>query len=232
MKALGVLKTQRGEGTEGPHPLESVPGSVLHAETFGVPIISETAEGAWPSVVIRGDPKLEAAYVAAARKLEQRGAAAITSTCGFSIRYQAAVAAAVKIPVVLCSLLLLPVLLRQLASSAKIAVVTADASHCGDDMLAIGNDADRARIVVAGIEGGKFLRGEMQVPPAPMDIAGMVDEVVTCVERMRSRHPEIRAILFECAGFPSAAAATRRSTGLPVYDITTVAGMALASVTV
>ncbi|WP_204310317.1 hypothetical protein, partial [Enterobacter cloacae] len=59
----------------------------------------------------------------------------MSSTCGFSIRHQPAVAAAIDAPVVMSSLLLLPALLRQLAPSARIAVLTYDSSHCGEELL-------------------------------------------------------------------------------------------------
>lgn len=39
--------------------------------------------------VVRGDPELESAYVTAAQRLVARGAVAISSDCGFSIRHQA-----------------------------------------------------------------------------------------------------------------------------------------------
>lgn len=87
---------------------------MLNPETFDFATISETVAGAWVENVVRGDPALEPAYVAAARRLVERGAVAITSTCGFSIRHQAAVAASVNVPVIMSSLLLLPALLRQL----------------------------------------------------------------------------------------------------------------------
>ncbi|XSC42611.1 hypothetical protein ACF1BQ_030315 [Bradyrhizobium sp. RDT10] len=81
--------------------------------------------------VVRGDPSLEPAYIAAARRLVERGAIAIHSTCGFAVRYQRAVAAAVNVPVAMSSLLLLPALLRQLPPSAKIAVLTYDLDAAG-----------------------------------------------------------------------------------------------------
>lgn len=228
--ALGVLKTQRGLPLGTPPPMQHLAGSLLNPATFNFPIISETVDGAWVEKVVRGDPALEPGYVAAARRLVERGAIAISSTCGFSVRYQQAVAAAVNVPVVMSSLLLLPTLLRQLPSSAKIAVLTYDSAHCRDDLLGINDPAERARIVVGGIEGGKFWHDELQRPPPPIDVAAIETDVVACVSRLRSAYPEIAAILFECAGFPLVTPAIRRITKLPIYDITTLCQLTLASV--
>jgi hypothetical protein len=66
---------------------------MVNPATFEFPVISETVTGAWVENVVRGDPALEPAYIAAARRLVERGAIAISSNCGFSIRHQPAVAA-------------------------------------------------------------------------------------------------------------------------------------------
>ena len=151
--SLGILNLERGNlpGTTPPTPR---PGSLTSPATFNFPVISETVSGAWADVVIPGDPALEPAYVAAARLLVERGAVAISSNCGFSIRHQAAVAASVNVPVVMSSLLLIPALLRQLPPAGKLAIVTADSRHCDEDLLGVHDPAERSMIVIGGVEGG------------------------------------------------------------------------------
>lgn len=227
--SLGILNLERGVPL-GVTPPAPTPGGLMSPATYNYPVISETVEGAWADRVIRGDPELEPAYVAAARRLVERGAVAIGSNCGFSIRHQAAVAAAVKVPVAMSSLLLTPTLLRELPKSAKLAVVTADSNHCGEDMLGIEDTADLARVVIGGIEGGLFWQNEMKRPPPRTEIAEIETDVVACVARLRAAHPEIATILFECTGFPLVAPAIRRLYGLPVYDVTTLCRLTLAAV--
>lgn len=60
-----------------------------------------------------------------------------------------------NVPVVMSSLLLLPALLRQLLGSAKIAVLTYDSTHLNENLLGVNDPADRARIVIGGVEGGE-----------------------------------------------------------------------------
>lgn len=180
--------------------------------------------------VVQGDPTLEPAYIVAARRLVERGAVAISSTCGYSIRHQPAVAASVNVPVVMSSLILLPALLRQLAPQAEIAVVTYDSIHCEERLLGLDDPAQRARVVVAGIEGGKYWRDELKRPAPPTDVTAMRADVSNCVARLRGAHPHIGAILFECAGFPIVAPAIRRIARIPVYDITSLCRMTMASV--
>ncbi|MET4349513.1 hypothetical protein ABIC07_009042 [Bradyrhizobium sp. RT9a] len=103
-RSIGILNLERG-APAGASPPPTRPGSLLNPSTFNFPIIAETVTGACVENVVRGDPGLEPAYVAAARRLVERGAVAISSTCGFSIRHQQAVAASVDVPVAMSSLL-------------------------------------------------------------------------------------------------------------------------------
>ncbi|WP_208758106.1 hypothetical protein [Bradyrhizobium zhanjiangense] len=226
--SLGILHLERGLLPDATR-LKPASGAMLHPETFDFPVIWETVAGAWVENVVRGDPALEPAFIAAARRLVERGAMAISSTCGFSIRHQSAVAASVNVPVVMSSLLLLPTLLRQLPGAAKIAVLTYDSTHCSEDLLQLDDPNERARVVIGGIEGGKFWRDELKNPPPPTDVAAIERDVSACITRLRGAHPQIAAILFECAAFPTVATYIRRTAGLPVYDITDLCRITMAS---
>ncbi|MDA9535730.1 hypothetical protein ACM41_05410 [Bradyrhizobium sp. CCBAU 21362] len=227
-RPLGIVNLERGVSPGESSP-KSPLGGLLNPETFDFPVISEAVEGAWADVVVRGEPALEPAYIAAAKKLVQRGAAAISANCGFSIRHQAAVAAAVNVPVVLSSLLLLPSLLNQLPVSAKIAVLAYDSEHCGRDLLPV-NDVDQARVVIGGLEGIKFWHDEHKRPAPPVDYSAINTDLSACIARLRSEHPGTAAILFECTAFPVIAPVMHRSTELPIYDTTNLCRLTMASV--
>lgn len=229
LRPLGVLGLERGSSA-GNAPPAAPPGTLRSSATFDFPIIVETIAGAWVENVVRGDSTLEPAFISAARRLVERGAVAVTSTCGFAIRHQPTVAASVNVPVVMSSLLLLPALLPQFPPTAKIAVLTYDSEHCSEDLLGLGDPAERARVIIGGIEGGKFWRDELKRPAPPLDVAAIEADVATCIARLRAAHPEIAAIVFECAAFPIVAPTIRRTAKLPVYDITDLCRMTMASI--
>lgn len=230
VRSIGILNLERG-ASPGSSPPPPRPGSMLDPASFNFPLITETVAGAWVENVVRGDPALEPAYVGAARRLVARGAVLISSTCGFSIRHQQAVAASVGVPVVMSSLLLLPTLLRYVPPASKIGVLTYDSNHCGEGLLGIDDPAERARIVIGGIEGGKFWHDELKRPPPPIDVASIESDVGARIRSLRDSHPEIAAILFECAAFPMVSPAIRRQAKLPIYDITDLCRLMIASVT-
>lgn len=206
------------------------PGALSHPDTLGCPILREVVEGAWVETTVRGDPTLEPVCVEAARRLVARGAQLIASNCGFLIRHQNAVSAAVPVPVVLSSLILVPSVLRSLPRAASLAVLTYDSRCLTPDLLGAADDADRARVVVAGVEGGTYWHNELARPPVPTDPDVHEAEVLGCLARARTATPSIAAVLLECAGFPPFARAIRRTTGLPVYDITDLCRLALGGV--
>ncbi|MBB4233138.1 hypothetical protein GGD56_007041 [Rhizobium mongolense] len=204
----------------------------MNPATFDREIITEMVEGAFVDVIIQGDPSLEDACLEAARRLVDRGADVICADCGFLIRHQAAVSAAVNVPVALSSLLLVPTLLRQLPTAQKLAVITADSRHCTEDMLGIDKLDERSRVVIGGIENGEYVRNQLVRPSVRVSVDQIEREVASCVQQLRDKHPDIAILLFECTGFPVVAAAMRRTTGLPIYDVTDLCRMTLASVTV
>ncbi|AVA24257.1 hypothetical protein [Rhizobium sp. NXC24] len=226
---LGILELDEGLTAENPgfSPRE---GSLLHPATFNRPVITEMVEGATAEVIIRGDASLEGACVAAAKRLIDRGADVIAADCGFFIRHQPAIAAAVNVPVVTSSLLLIPSLLRQLAPAKKLAVLTADARYCTEDLLGIDGAVVRERVVIGGIEGGNYVCNALARPFVRTELDQIEREVGDRITQLRAEHPNIAMVLFECTGFPVVANALRRKTRLPIYDITDLCKLTLATV--
>ncbi|PJG50642.1 hypothetical protein CVM73_35210 [Bradyrhizobium forestalis] len=199
----------------------------MSSETYNLPVIIEEVPGATVDRVMRGDRALLPAYVASARKLVERGAVAITSNCGFAVRFQAPVAEAVNVPVILSTLVLLPSMLRQYPESAMIGIGTFDSTSFAEDLLVGVDPADRQRVVVGGIEGGHNLRNAAlgkATPPEQLE-----EDVAALIARMLAAKPQIRALLFTCTNFPVITPAIRARFGLPIYDITTCGRLTLES---
>ncbi|MGY3645037.1 hypothetical protein ACVWW2_000328 [Bradyrhizobium sp. LM4.3] len=199
----------------------------MSPDTYGFPVLVESVKGSTVDRTMSGDLTLTPAYVAAARRLVERGAVAIGSNCGFAIRYQAAVADSVDVPVMMSTLVLLPFLLRQFASGTKVGVVTSDSTLFAEDLLGLTNLAERARVVVVGIEGGNMARNSsINRPTEPPEIE---EDVASCVTRLLEKHPRVAALLFTCTLFPVITPAIRSRFRRPIYDISTACRLALES---
>lgn len=184
--------------------------------------------GAWAGNVVSGDPACQDAYVKAAKELVQEGAGAITCDCGFTVRYQQAIAAAVSVPVSTSSLLLLPLLLSTVPANKKIAVLTADSRCLDAGIMANLGITQPSRLVVEGLEHTATYsymwakKGEINVEDVLADIDNIIDRV--------HQHEDIAAILCECTIFVRVSPRIRRATRLPVLDAADNAALLMAAV--
>ncbi|WP_342734330.1 aspartate/glutamate racemase family protein [Bradyrhizobium sp. B117] len=217
--ALGILQLQNTPQT--------MYGSLSHPATFPFPTISRPVLGAWTKNVVFGgeDSKLEAAYISTAKDLVREGAIAITSNCGFTLKFQRAMTAALSVPVSMSSLLLLPYLIATI--KGRIGILTFDSRPLTPDLLKLAGVRSSERVAVAGIENSETWR-VMSEPENNYTVEQLTKDVLSAIAAMRKRYDDIEAILFECAGFPIAARQVREQTKLPVFDAVTNARLLMS----
>ena len=196
-----------------------LPGNVVNAATFGYPVLYEEVVFEIERL-FDGDPALEAAVVAAARKLEAKGAAAIVGACGFFAHFQPVVADAVDVPVFLSSLVQVPLIERGLRRGQKILVFAADGASVNDALLAqVG--ASSERIIVQNV-GDRAAFAPIRWGRTELDNGALIDDLIALARAQVEAHPEIGAILLECSDLPPYAADIHDATGLPVFDFITL----------
>jgi Asp/Glu/hydantoin racemase len=197
-----------------------IPGDMGHAATFPFPVRYHRVPGASPDLVVRrGAAGLLPAFVEGARQLEREGVGAVTTNCGFLVKYQPELAAAVRVPVLTSSLLLVPLVHRMLPPGRRVGILTVNSTGLGDEHLrgaGIGGDIPLA---VAGLEGEKEFTRVLLGDEAELDVDQAREEHVRVARRLVTDHPDIGAIVLECTNMPPYAADVQRATGLPVFDI-------------
>jgi hypothetical protein len=198
-----------------------VPGDVGHPATFDFPVRQAVVHGASARRVVQaGDPGLLAPFVDAARALVAEGAAAIGTSCGFLVRYQDELQAALDVPVWTSSLLLVPKLVQRVPRGARVGIVTVDAAALGSAHLAAaGAPLDTP---IEGLAPGcAFQRALLDDAPT-FDLDGAQAATVLAAQNLLRRHPDVAAIVLECTNMPPYADAVRRATGREVHDVTTL----------
>jgi Asp/Glu/hydantoin racemase len=205
--AVGILLLDFRE----PHAL----GDTANALTYDYPVIFRTVTGASVDRITCGDPTATAAVVAAAQELERMGVAAISSNCGFMLYYQDAVRNAVKIPVFLSSMLQLPMMLASIRSDRKAGLIVAFTERLSADVLALAGVHDPTRIVATSIQDSPEFRN---LGLQPLDTAAFTARLVAAAQALLNEHPDLGAVLIECATFTPYAAPVQRALELPVYD--------------
>lgn len=198
-----------------------IPGDVGNASTYDYPVSYHLVPGATSEAVIdRKDPALTPAFVEAAQYLVHQGVRAITGDCGYMATHQSAVAAAVHVPVLLSSLLQIPLLLRMLAPEQWLGIICANDASFTDDLLdAVGvTAAERERLAIRGVQDKPHWQDTIMRGSGRLDVAGIRAEVVETAEELRADHPDLGGYLLECSDLPPYSRAVQLATGLPVFD--------------
>jgi Asp/Glu/hydantoin racemase len=205
-------------------------GDIGNPKTFAFPVRYRTVRGASPRrVVVERDRSLLAPFIEAARALEEEGATAITTSCGFLALFQREMAAAVRVPLWTSSLLLVAEIEARLGAGRRVGVVSADAaSLTADHLRAVGAAADTP---IEGLAVDSALRATLIDDRAELDVAEASRATVDAALRLVARRPDVAEIVLECTNLPPYADAVRAATGLPVHDITTLIAQRFAAVT-
>lgn len=203
---LGVLMLQ----TQFPRPS----GDVGHPSSFDMPVRWLVVAGATPSRVVReGDAALLQPFIEAGQDLVAQGARALTTSCGFLVRFQQALQAALPVPVWTSALLKLPELRRP-------GVVTVDAASLGAAELAAAGA--RADTPVEGLRPGCSLQRVLLEDLPVLDTEAARRDVVEAAQGLMKRHAGLDSIVLECTNMPPYAADVARATGLPVHHLMTL----------
>lgn len=194
-------------------------GHLRNPRTFAFPTVMKVISGLdVPGLLFGTDPGLEKTFVDAALELEAEGVKAITGSCGFMARFQRAVAARCRVPVLLSSLAQLSLVRLAHGPSARIGVLTASAKALGPEQFTGGRD-EMARVAIRGMEHcPEFRETIIDGLRHDLDCDRLEQEVVTTAEAF-AREEGLDALVLECTDLTAFAGPVQARVGIPVYDI-------------
>ena len=202
-----------------------IPGDIGNANTFNFPVRYKVVREACTLSYLKGDPELLNPFIKAAQELEKNGAKAITSSCGFLILYQKAIANAVNIPVFTSSLLILPLLTEMINEKYKIGIITAHSilldKRCFE---AIGIKSTN-RLVIKGMEEKAEFKRVILDDDLFLNVEKLCNEVLEVATNMILENPEIKVVLLECTNLVPFSKAIQQAINLPVFDIVTLTNL-------
>lgn len=212
---LGILMLKTGF----PRPT----GDVGNPATWPCATLYKVVEPADVAAVVTQGPlpgALIEAFIAAGRDLVGQGATFITTSCGFLVTAQAALAAALPVPVVTSSLLQITAVQAGLPPDAQVGVITFDAGKLTPAHLAAaGAPADTP---VIGLEGGRELHRVIAGDLPDLDAQAAEADLLAAGRRLQAAAPDLGAVVLECTNLPPYREALGASLGLPVYDLVTL----------
>jgi hypothetical protein len=203
-----------------------IPGDIGNPDTFDFPVRYHRVIGASPDRVVHGNGRdLLPRFIEGARLLEGAGVRAITTSCGFLARFQAELAAAVRVPVFTSSLLLVPLVHRMLPPDRVVGIMTVDASALSTEHFVGAGIMPEMRVPVAGLETEKEFARVLLGDLPTLDVEAARAEHVAVARKLLAAHPDIGAIVLECTNMPPYRMDVQAATGVPVFDITTLVRM-------
>jgi hypothetical protein len=214
---IGVILSD----TDAPRP----PGDVGSPHTFPFPVSLTIANGADAVTLVEHEAAgLLPTLVHSGQELVSRDARAVSTSCGFNVIHQQALADELDSFVATSALLQIPLLLRMLSTRSTLAVITANAATLTPRHLtAAGVDPDdRRRLHLVGLEHTAHLYPVLVTGTGNLDTTVATTEVLEVATKAKAENPDIAAFLLECANLPPYAAALRAGTGLPVWDVTSM----------
>lgn len=201
---------------------ELVPGNVQHAGSFPFPTAYAVVENVPLPLLMAGDEVVLPAILEAVRTLETLGVDMIVGACGSFGHYQRDVAAAARMPVCLSPLVQVPFLLSILPSDRTLGIVFARTSAFTDKVKAQCGIVDTSRIVAVGADALDSFAPILD-PDLRLDSRRLQDDMVGLLSETLTTHQSIGAWLLQCSDLPPYAAAIASATGLPVFDMATLA---------
>lgn len=205
------------------------PGDIGCPATWRRPVLFEVVRGATPERITRlSDNVFLQPFVEAGERLAARGAALITTSCGFLALYQEELARRLPVPVATSALMWVPLLAKVLPAGRRVGVLTFSAeSLTGRHLTAVGAPADTP---LEGLEANGIFRRAILGEAVADSFAVREREAVAAAMRLVARHPEVGAIVLECTNLVPHAAAIQAATGRPVHDIMTLIDGLMAGV--
>lgn len=199
-------------------------GDVGSPDSYSCPVIFHVARGVTPAQMVRpvADKSLLEPYLQGALALQERGADVITTTCGFLVPLQDAVAERLRVPFVASSLLQIPIIHKQV--QGRIGVITANDQSLTRGHLAAAGISEDVPLAIAGLQGYPAFARPLLEGVGEIDLPKVDECVSKAAADLMTRNPDIKAFVCECHNLPPFSATIRRRTGKPVFDILTLIG--------
>lgn len=196
-------------------------GDIGNKDTWPFDVIYEVVSGSLArSVVKQTDRQNLSPYIEAGLSLQQRGASAITTSCGFLALHQEKIAVRLKVPFVASSLIQVPWIQSLLPAGQHVGILTIDSSSLTTAHLqAAGINRE---VLTGGTENGRVFTQAILSDAIRMNRQDCEQDNINAALELTRRQPDIGAIVLECTNMAPYANAIHKATKLPVYSIYTL----------
>lgn len=206
-----------------------IPGNVVNAYTYDFPVRMKEIPNAVQSRVHSGDPTLVDDIIKAGRELEKEGVRAICGACGYLANFQSQVSEALDVPVLLSSLIQVPMIKATLKKKQTLGILCADGPSLTAEVFEKCG-IDPSGCIVKGVGDKPEFSAILHSDKGHFDNTAVRKEITETAVSLIDEHPQTGAILLECSDMPPYSSDVQRAVGLPVFDFITMIKWAYHSV--
>ncbi len=219
---IGILCWEEGCSPRGLVQLEALKGNSTNPDTFKFPVKYTRVKGANIHTILENPCKdTLATMIRDARKMEEQGIKAITTSCGFNAIFQKELTDAVNIPVFTSSLMQIPMVQNMIGTKQNVGVITAKKSALSKEHLENAGVLNHNRTRIQGLETSLEWNKIFTSPQEDIDIDKIETEIIARANSM-VKNSNIGAFVLECTDLPPFSNAIRKATGRPVFDFVTL----------
>ncbi|MEX4002108.1 aspartate/glutamate racemase family protein [Paraburkholderia sp. EG285A] len=216
---IGILMLDTG--------FQRLPGDIGHGATWPFPVQYGLVKGVTgPQVMAATGGDAQAAapllerFADAAAQLAALGVDGITTSCGFLVAFQAALAERCPVPVATSALLQIPSIAALLPKRERVGILTARAAALTPLHLRAAHAPED--LPVAGLpENSRFFRNNLTNAPR-VSFDEQAADLLACAQRLLDAHPDTGAIVSECSNFAPYSALVSERFSVPVFDVVTM----------
>jgi hypothetical protein len=203
------------------------PGDVRNASGYPFPIQYDIVSGVDIKKLVVDANKITCLppLIKSAQKLEKLGCRAIIAECGYFAYFQREVAASVKIPVFMSSLLQVPMAQQIVGANRVVGVLMANSKYVTDHHLESVGIKIGSNYVIGGAmddmrceEFDHLWTAGLRTNPPAADYSKAEAEFLAVAIEFYKSHPKMGSMVLECTGFPPFARALQREIGIPVFS--------------
>ncbi len=203
------------------------PGDAGHVLTWRFPVRTFVVRGVSAQSIATATPEaLLPVFAEGIHHLVEQGVVAVATTCGFLASLQAPLAAMCPVPLATSALLQIPSVERLLPPGRRVGVL-ASQNTLERALTALGLPVD---IPVQALSDDSRFLSDLRQGASSIELARHRADVLDAAHALCQRHPDVGALVLECANFPPHSHALREATGLPVFDTVTLVNWLYASV--
>ncbi len=203
------------------------PGDVRNASAYPFPIQYEVAENVdIRRLVVEPDktPCLPP-VLRAARRLEEMGCRAIAAECGYFAYFQRDVAASVRVPVFMSSLLQVSWAQQLVGPDRVVGILAANSNYLTEQHLPAVGIRPGSNYVLGGAmdsqqceEFDHLWTEGLRTDPPSASYEKAEREFLSVATSFYRQQPDMAAMVLECTGFPPFARALQRELDIPIFS--------------